>query len=97
MESLDNTPNILKSILFIVNWNECLEMLRIRYEYLIFTVTWRPLTNTFVQASEGMSAPAKLLVNIIRRREKQQKQREPNRAGRIASIAYIEYLVVELG
>jgi len=26
MESLDNTPNILKSTLFIVNWNECLEL-----------------------------------------------------------------------
>jgi len=26
MESFDNTPNILKSTLFIVNWNECLEL-----------------------------------------------------------------------
>jgi len=26
MESLDNTPNILKSTLFIVNGNECLEL-----------------------------------------------------------------------
>jgi len=26
MESLDNTPNILQSTLFIVNWNECLEL-----------------------------------------------------------------------
>jgi len=26
MESLDNTPNILKNTLFIVNWNEFLEL-----------------------------------------------------------------------
>jgi len=36
----------------------------IHYEYVILTVAWRPLTNTFVQASGGMLATAKVIVAI---------------------------------
>jgi len=37
-------------------------MLGIVYEYVILTIAWRPLTNTFVQASGGQSATAEVLV-----------------------------------
>jgi len=35
-------------------------MLGIGCEYVIRTVAWRPLANTFVQASGGMSATAEV-------------------------------------
>jgi len=40
-------------------------MLGIRYEYVVLTVAWRPLANTFVtfvQVSGGMSATVEVLV-----------------------------------
>jgi len=40
-------------------------MLGIRHEYVILTVAWRPLANTFVQASGSMPATAELLVFIL--------------------------------
>jgi len=39
-------------------------MLGVRYEYVILQVAWRPLVNTFVQASDGMSATAEVLVEL---------------------------------
>jgi len=36
--------------------------MEVRYEYAILTVSWRPLANTFVQASGGVSLTDELLV-----------------------------------
>jgi len=38
------------------------QMLGIRYEHVILTVAWRPLANTILQASGGMSATAEFLL-----------------------------------
>jgi len=40
-------------------------MFGIRHEYGILTAAWRPLANTFVQASGGMSARAEVLVVFV--------------------------------
>jgi len=41
------------------------QILGIRHEYVILTVAWRPLANTFIHASGGMSATADILVFTI--------------------------------